>query len=106
MPTILVQRKRRTWYRHAKSPNCHSGRGVSVECFTVGDVTGAEKQWKTTMASVEAAQQALDEALAYQVSPDDAERLARVRALQAQAQLNLLCSISCDLSEIRDALPG
>jgi len=55
---------------------------------------GAEKQWKKTMASLEAAQKALDEALALDditAQNSGNERLARVRVLQAQAQLNLLC---------------
>ena len=51
----------------------------------------------------------MNEALASDDAPAEwsgNERMARVRALQAQAQLNVLCAISYDLTDIRDALPG
>lgn len=46
-----------------------------------------------------------EEALEYQTDPEDgAARWAKVRALQAQAQLHVLHSISYDLSDIRGAI--
>lgn len=67
----------------------------------------ATKQYEEAARALKAAAEALDHALDHQTDPEDSARgrWAKVRALQAQAQLHILHSISNDLEAIRDALP-
>lgn len=66
----------------------------------------ATKQYEEAARALKAAAEALDHALDHQAEPEDsAARWTKVRALQAQAQLHILHSISNDLEAIRDAIP-
>ena len=65
----------------------------------------AQKQFEQACRALENAEERLKYALDYQDDPEDgAARWAKVRALQAQAQLQILHSISHDLEAIRDAI--
>lgn len=66
----------------------------------------AQKQFEEATSALNAAAEALDHALDYHPDPENsAARWAKVRALQAHAQLHILHSISHDLEAIRDAIP-
>ncbi|MCG5434526.1 hypothetical protein LV457_19835 [Mycobacterium sp. MYCO198283] len=64
-----------------------------------------QRQYDEAVRRLKVAEEALEVALEYQTDPEDgAARWAKVRALQAQAQLHVLHSISYDLSDIRGAI--
>lgn len=66
----------------------------------------AQKQFEEAARALKAAAEALENALEYHPDPEHSPaRWAKVRALQAQAQLHILHSISHDLEAIRDAIP-
>jgi hypothetical protein len=57
-----------------------------------------QRQYDEAVKRLKVAEEALEVALEYQTDPEDgAARWAKVRALQAQAQLHVLHSISYDL---------
>lgn len=65
----------------------------------------AENQFDDAVKALNAAAEGLERALDQQTDHDDgAARRAKVRALQAQAQLQILHSISYDLDAIHDAI--
>jgi exonuclease VII small subunit len=65
----------------------------------------AQKQFEEAVRALNAAAEGLEYALNYQTDAEDsAARWAKVRALQAQAQLHILHSISHDLEAIEDAI--
>lgn len=64
-----------------------------------------QRQYDEAVRRLRVAEEALEAALKYQTEPEDgAAHWAKVRALQAQAQLHILHSISYDLSDIRGAI--
>jgi hypothetical protein len=74
-----------------------------VPWLTMTDAT--QRQYDEAVKRLKVAEEALEVALEYQTDPEDgAARWAKVRALQAQAQLHVLHSISYDLSDIRGAI--
>lgn len=74
-----------------------------VPWLTMTDAT--QRQYDEAVRRLKVAEEALEVALEYQTdSEDGAARWAKVRALQAQAQLHVLHSISYDLSDIRGAI--
>lgn len=66
----------------------------------------AQRQYEKAKESLTVAEEALESALNRQADPEDSGGApwARVRALQAQAQLHILHSISYDLDAISDAV--
>jgi hypothetical protein len=65
----------------------------------------AQRQYEKAIESLTVAEEELESALNRQADPrDSGGRWARVRALQAQAQLHILHSISHDLEAISDAI--
>jgi len=68
----------------------------------------AQKQFEQACRALEDAEERLKYALDYRDDPEDPEgsaaRWVKVRAVQAQAQLHVLHSISHDLEAIRDAI--
>lgn len=65
----------------------------------------AQRQFETAVEALKSADKALEHALNYPADPEDnAAHWAQVRALQAQAQLHVLHSISHDLDGIRTAV--
>ncbi|MBE5458318.1 hypothetical protein E3G52_005226 [Mycobacteroides abscessus] len=66
----------------------------------------ATKQYEEAARALNTAAEALEHALEYHPDPENSPaRWAKVRALQAHAQLHILHSISNDLEAIRDAIP-
>lgn len=66
----------------------------------------AQKQFEEATKALNAAAEALEHALEYHSDPENSPaRWAKVRALQAHAQLHILHSLSHDLEAIRDAIP-
>lgn len=64
-----------------------------------------QRQYEKAKKSLMVAEEALESALHRQANPEDSgDPWARVRALQAQAQLHILHSISYDLDAISDAV--
>ncbi|WP_156298765.1 hypothetical protein [Mycobacterium paragordonae] len=67
----------------------------------------AQRQYEEAKKSLTVAEDALESALNRQADPEDSgDPWARVRALQAQAQLHILHTISYDLDAISDAVRG
>lgn len=64
----------------------------------------AQKQFDQAVKALNVAADGLEHALEQTGPEDGAARWAKVRALQAQAQLQILHSISYDLEAIRDAI--
>lgn len=68
--------------------------------------TSAQKQYEEAARALKAATEALEDALEFHPDPENSRvRWAKVRALQAHAQLHILHGISHDLEAIRDAIP-